>query len=50
MNMANETNVDLHKVREKIKEIKSAPLAEHSQRFAEVNQELAKKMQEIESN
>ncbi len=48
--MSVEDKVDLKGVQEQISEIKSAPLAEHSVRFATINQLLTKKLQEIESN
>ncbi len=45
-----EEKVDLKGVQEQITEIRMAPLAEHSVRFASINQALTKKLQEIESN
>lgn len=41
---------DLKSIQEEIKKIRSVPLTEHSVRFAAINQELARKLQEIESN
>jgi len=48
--MSGEEKVDLRVVQEQIAEIRLAPLAEHSVRFATINQALTKKLQEIESN
>ena len=47
--MDSQAKINLEDVQVEINEIKSAPLSEHSVRFASVNQELARKLQEIES-
>lgn len=48
--MGIDQKIDLKDIRSEILQIKTAPLSEHSVRFASINHELAKKLQEIESN